>query len=66
MKKRNRKRGKVDKLPCDIRETVDIWKPNVTTEIRLDDGSINIDSLDAQEYSTEAYMTNVFDAERKT
>lgn len=43
-----------------------IWKPNVTTEIRLDDGSINIDSLDAQEYSTEAYMTNVFDAERKT
>lgn len=43
-----------------------IWKPNVTTEIRLDDGSINIDSLDAQEYSTEAYMTNAFDAERKT
>ena len=43
-----------------------IWKPNTATEIRLDDGSINIDSLDAQEYSTEAYMNNVFDAERKT
>lgn len=42
-----------------------IWKPNAATEIRLDDGSINIDSLDAQEYSTEAYMSNVFDAERK-
>ena len=46
--------------------TIGTPKPNVTTEIRLDDGSINIDSLDAQEYSTEAYMTNVFDAERKT
>ena len=42
-----------------------IWKPNAATEIRLDDGSINIDSLDAQEYSTEAYMSNVFDAERR-
>ena len=42
-----------------------IWKPNAATEIRLDDGSINIDSLDAQEYSSEAYMSNVFDAERK-
>ncbi len=42
-----------------------IWKPNTTEEKRLDDGSINIDSLDAQEYSTEPYMTNIFDAERR-
>nr|DAG07192.1 MAG TPA: large terminase [Caudoviricetes sp.] len=42
-----------------------IWKPNTTEEKRLDDGSINIDSLDAQEYSTETYMTNIFDAERR-
>lgn len=42
-----------------------IWEPNTTEEKRLDDGSINIDSLDAQEYSTETYMTNIFDAERR-
>lgn len=42
-----------------------IWKPNTDKDTRLDDGSINIDSLDAQEYSTEKYMNRIFDAERK-
>ena len=36
MKKRNRKRGKVDKLPCDIRETVDMMINN-PSEYRYSD-----------------------------
>lgn len=35
-----------------------VWKNNSDDE-RLDDGSINIDNLDAQEYSTEKYMNNL-------
>lgn len=30
-----------------------------TKDIRLDDGTLNIDSLDALEYSTEAYMDDI-------
>jgi hypothetical protein len=33
-----------------------VWKGNETTDVRLDDGSTNIDNLDAQEYSTESVM----------
>jgi PBSX family phage terminase large subunit len=33
-----------------------VWKDNETTDVRLDDGSTNIDNLDAQEYSTESVM----------
>lgn len=43
-----------------------IWTPDTTVEKRLDDGSINIDSLDAQEYSTEKYMSRLIDAERRS
>lgn len=32
---------------------------HVTEDVRLDDGSTNIDNLDAQEYSTEAYMNDI-------
>ena len=41
MKKRNRKRGKVDKLPCDIRETVDM------ITYKLDTDAKNRSSMDA-------------------
>jgi hypothetical protein len=33
-----------------------VWNDNETTDVRLDDGSTNIDNLDAQEYSTESFM----------
>ena len=33
-----------------------MWDDNNT---RLDNGSTNIDNLDAQEYSTEPYMTDI-------
>lgn len=36
-----------------------IWTRNPTEDIRLDDGSTNIDNLDAQEYSTEPYMNDI-------
>lgn len=32
---------------------------NVTADVRLDNGTTNIDNLDAQEYSTEPYMTDI-------
>lgn len=32
------------------------WRPYVNRDERLDDGTYNIDSLDAQEYSTESYQ----------
>ncbi len=35
-----------------------VWAAEGTTDIRLDNGSVNIDSLDAQEYSTECIMKN--------
>lgn len=36
-----------------------VWQPNTVKDTRLDDGSINIDNLDAQEYSTEPFMTEI-------
>ena len=40
-----------------------VWKKGVKDE-RLDDGSVNIDSLDAQEYSTETYQSLIQRAEK--
>ena len=34
-------------------------------DVRLDDGSTNIDSLDAQEYSSEPFMKTMIDLRRK-
>lgn len=37
-----------------------VWDArNKTEDVRLDDGSTNIDNLDAQEYSTEPYMNDI-------
>ncbi|MGN1110991.1 MAG: PBSX family phage terminase large subunit [Oscillospiraceae bacterium] len=37
-----------------------MWDSKViTADVRLDNGTTNIDSLDAQEYSTEPYMTDI-------
>ncbi len=36
-----------------------VWEDSVCTDKRLDNGSCNIDSLDAQEYSTEFIMNSV-------
>ncbi len=35
------------------------WKPGALRDERLDDGTYNIDTLDAQEYSTEAYQDKI-------
>ena len=40
-----------------------VWAKGIEDK-RLDDGSINIDSLDAQEYSTELYQRQIMDAGR--
>ena len=40
-----------------------VWNPKTDDE-RLDDGSINIDNLDAQEYCTEPYMQQLMEAGR--
>ena len=37
------------------------WDPNELTDTRIDNGILNIDSLDALEYSTEAYMDSILD-----
>lgn len=53
----------------DCRETIQAFDDAVWDEekedVRLDDGSTNIDSLDAQEYSSEPYMTIMLDMKRK-
>lgn len=37
-----------------------VWSPkHITEDVRLDDGTINVDSLDACEYSTEKYMKDI-------
>lgn len=36
-----------------------VWSDKATQDVRLDDGSTNIDNLDAQEYSTETYMKDM-------
>lgn len=36
-----------------------VWDSKKLDDVRLDDGKYNIDSLDAQEYSTEKYMSNI-------
>lgn len=37
------------------------WDPDSKTDTRLDDGTVNVDSLDALEYSTEKYMKDILD-----
>jgi PBSX family phage terminase large subunit len=46
------------------RDTIDafrsaMWTDKATADVRLDDGSTNIDNLDAQEYSTEPFMRDM-------
>jgi PBSX family phage terminase large subunit len=36
-----------------------VWQPGCTVDTRLDNGTLNVDSLDAMEYSTEPYMTDM-------
>lgn len=38
-----------------------VWNANKLEDSRLDDGSSNIDSLDAMEYSAEPYMKDIID-----
>jgi hypothetical protein len=39
-----------------------MWDSKVkTADVRLDDGTTNIDNLDAQEYSTEPYMREMME-----
>jgi PBSX family phage terminase large subunit len=38
-----------------------MWDPDELTDTRLDDGTLNVDSLDAMEYSTEKFMQNILD-----
>lgn len=39
-----------------------VWdSKHITEDVRLDDGSTNIDNLDAQEYSTESYMRDIME-----
>ena len=41
-----------------------VWEED-KDDVRLDDGSTNIDSLDAQEYSSEPFMRTMIDLRRK-
>ena len=36
-----------------------LWDDKGSGDIRLDDGTVNVDSLDAMEYSVESYMDDV-------
>ncbi|MBQ7791934.1 MAG: PBSX family phage terminase large subunit, partial [Clostridia bacterium] len=38
-----------------------VWDDGAAADVRLDDGSVNVDSLDALEYSTEYYMNDFLD-----
>ena len=38
-----------------------VWDDTSIIDKRLDDGKMNIDSLDALEYSTEPYMNDILD-----
>ena len=53
----------------DCKETIQAFEDAVWEEdkedVRLDDGSTNIDSLDAQEYSSEPFMRTMIDLRRK-
>lgn len=53
----------------DCKETIQAFDDAVWDEdkedVRLDDGSTNIDNLDAQEYSSEPYMSIMLDMKRK-
>ena len=53
----------------DCSETIQAFEEAVWDEdkedVRLDDGSTNIDSLDAQEYSSEPFMAIMMDLSRK-
>ena len=53
----------------DCKETIQAFDDAVWEEdkddVRLDDGSTNIDSLDAQEYSSEPFMRTMIDLRRK-
>lgn len=53
----------------DCKETIQafedaVWEDD-KDDVRLDDGSTNIDSLDAQEYSSEPFMRSMIDLRRK-
>lgn len=56
-------------IVSDCTETIQAFEDAVWDEekedVRLDDGSTNIDSLDAQEYSSEPYMNVMLDLRRK-
>lgn len=56
-------------IVSDCTETIQAFEDAVWDEdkedVRLDDGSTNIDSLDAQEYSSEPYMATMIDLKRK-
>ena len=36
-----------------------LWDDKGSCDIRLDDGTVNVDSLDAMEYSVENYMEDI-------
>lgn len=38
-----------------------VWDPDAAGDVRLDDGTTNIDNLDAQEYSSEPFMRAMID-----
>ena len=56
-------------IVSDCKETIQAFDDAVWEEdkedVRLDDGSTNIDSLDAQEYSSEPFMRTMIDLRRK-
>ena len=39
-----------------------VWDSKSIEDKRLDDGNMNVDSLDALEYSTEEYMKDILEA----
>ena len=56
-------------IVSDCKETIQAFEDAVWEEdkddVRLDDGSTNIDSLDAQEYSSEPFMRTMIDLRKK-
>lgn len=55
------------KILCSCADTIEAFETamwdgkHITEDVRLDDGSTNIDNLDAQEYSTEVYMRDIME-----
>lgn len=56
-----RGRYKILRKCVNIREAFEsaVWDSKSIVDKRLDDGRMNVDSLDAQEYSTEKYMRDI-------